>query len=292
MYGTIKNNAKSWVNVFGFSIQPSEFAKLIIILYFGIFYGSYYLKPHNKYHFLVPLIYTGLVCVLVGLQPDFGTAAIIAGIGLMTFFVIPFRHNNQVKALKILAGVILISAVIFLTTGLNFLTDEQKSRLNYKAPCSRYTQKTGYQVCNGFIAIIGGGLFGKGIGNSTQKYLYLPEAHTDFIFAIAVEELGVIVGIILILGYMFMLYRILLIAKKATNLRNSVICYGVFSYILIHILINLCGIFAIIPLTGVPLPLLSYGGSSTICVLLSLFLVQRCAIETNKEKELLEIKSI
>ena len=79
---------------------------------------------------------------------------------------------------------------------------------------------------------------GKGLGNSTQKYLYLPEAYTDFIFPIAVEEFGLAIGICIVLGYVFILARILIIAKRASNLRNSIICYGIFIYILLHLLIN------------------------------------------------------
>ena len=110
-------------------------------------------------------------------------------------------------------------------------------------------------------------------------YLYLPESHTDFIFPIIVEELGLLVGVLLIVGYMIMLWRILKIARAAENLRLSILAYGVFLYLLFHILINLLGILALIPLTGVPLPLLSYGGSFTINVVIMLFVVQRVNIE-------------
>ena len=127
-------------------------------------------------------------------------------------------------------------------------------------------------MCNGFIAIKNGGLFGLGFGNSTQKYLYLPEAHTDFIFPIICEELGSIVGAIIINGYGIMLWRILFIAKHANNVRNSIIAYGTFIYLALHILVNLLGVLALIPLTGVPLPLLSYGGSFTLNALILLFL--------------------
>ena len=113
-------------------------------------------------------------------------------------------------------------------------------------------EESGYQVCNGYIAIHNGGLFGVGLGASTQKYLYLPAAHTDFIFAIITEELGLIGGGCVLIAYIFLLFRILVIARNATNLRNSIIAFGTFAYILSHITINLGGLLAIIPLTGVP----------------------------------------
>ena len=179
-----------------------------------------------------------------------------------------------------------------MVTGTSFLTEEQQSRLNFKAPCTRYVEKTGYQVCNGFIAINGGGLFGKGLGNSTQKYLYLPEAHTDFIFPIAVEELGVVFGVLMILGYIFILYRIVLISKTSYNLRNSIICYGAAIYILLHLIVNFCGILALIPLTGVPVPFLSYGGSFTSNLIFAIFIVERVAIENKITKRKLELSKI
>ena len=153
-------------------------------------------------------------------------------------------------------------------------------------------EDTGYQVCNGFIAYHNGGLFGLGLGNSTQKYLYLPEAHTDFIFPILVEELGLIVGILTILGYIYILYRILKIAKKADSIRNSIICYGTFLYLLMHLLINFMGSLALIPLTGVPLPFLSYGGSFNMNVIFMIFIVQRIAIESKQNEEKRLIKTI
>lgn len=292
LYGSVTNSARSWIGLGTFGVQPSEFGKLILILYLGIFFGNYQYKKVNQYDFLRPLLYCIIVCTLIAMQPDFGTAAITAGIVMFTFFAIPISGNSIVKILKLCAIGVAIVAIIFLVTDNNFFTKEQLSRFTYKEPCSRYTQKTGYQVCNGFIAINNGGLVGKGLGNSTQKYLYLPEAYTDFIFPIAVEEFGVAIGILLIFGYMFILARILWIAKRASNLRNSIISYGVFAYITLHLLINFLGILALIPLTGVPVPFLSYGGSITLSVVFAMFLVQRVVIETKNDRHLREIKEI
>ena len=150
-------------------------------------------------------------------------------------------------------------------------------------------EDTGYQVCNGFIAFHNGGLFGVGLGNSSQKYLYLPEAHTDFIYPILVEELGLIVGILVLIGYGYMLYRILKIAKSADCIRNAVICYGAFMLILLHLLVNFLGTLALIPLTGVPLPFLSYGGSFNMNVILILFVVERIAVENKQNQEKREL---
>ena len=164
--------------------------------------------------------------------------------------------------------------------------------MNFLNPCSRYKEDSGYQVCNSYIAIHNGGLRGVGLGNSTQKYMYLPEAHTDFIFSIIVEELGLIIAVLIIIGYFVMLFAILKIAKKATNLRNSILAYGIFTYIFAHIIINLMGILGIIPLTGVPLPFLSYGGSYGICVVIAMAIIQRINIENRVEEKRNKIKNL
>ena len=122
--------------------------------------------------------------------------------------------------------------------------------------------------------------------------MYLPESHTDFIFPIIVEELGLFVGVLIILGYAFMLFRILKIAKESTNLRCSILAYGTFWYLALHILINLLGVLALIPLTGVPLPLLSYGGSFTMNAIAMLFVVQKVNIENKENKTRNFIKNL
>ncbi len=282
--GRIVNSARSWIAIGSFGFQPSEIAKTVIIIYFGVFYGELQDKMNSKYSFLIPIIYSMIVFFLIFRQPDLGTALITAAVAFLTFFAIPFKGNQMVKQLKILAGSVAVAAAVLLLSGSFFLNEMQSSRLTYKAPCTRYTENTGYQVCNGFIAFNNGGLFGKGIGNSTQKYLYLPDSHTDMIFPIMVEELGLIAGVLFIAGYAFILYRIVVIAKSASNLRNSIIAYGIGMYLLIHILVNLLGILALIPMTGTPVPFLSYGGSFTINLMLCMFIVLRISGESKMDK--------
>ena len=226
------------------------------------------------------------------MQPDLGGAIIIAGISFFLFNIVPIDSKGKAKLMKVGAiGVVLIG-ILLLYSGTEFLNAMQMSRLEFKNPCSRYSENTGYQVCNGFIAIHNGGLFGLGLGNSTQKYLYLPEAHTDFIFPILVEELGLIVGGLVLIGYGVILYRILKIAKMADNPRGAILAFGTFLMLLFHLLVNFMGILALIPLTGVPVPFLSYGGSYTINVFIMIFVVQRVAIETKNNQAKREIAEI
>jgi len=224
-----------------------------------------------------------IIFVLVAIQPDLGTASVIFGIVVMIFYALPLKRATRGPINRIFLGGIILVALALILTGGSFLRDYQLKRFEFLDPCKRYEEETGYQLCNSLIAFNNGGLTGKGIGKSTQKYLYLPESHTDFIFPITVEEWGFLVGLLIIFLYLFMLYRILNIAKRATNLGNSIIAYGVFAYILIHISINLIGVMGIGPLTGVPLPFLSYGGSFTLTLLFSMGLVQRVHYESYKK---------
>lgn len=291
--GKIAGGAISWFDLKYFKVQPSEFAKSILVIFMAIYYNKlHYKKVKNIYAYFVPLGFAAIIIGLVFMQPDLGSAAIIAGIVFLTFISIPVVQNNIMKFIKIIAIGCILAMVAFLYSGNDFLSSIQKGRLNFRNPCSRYTETTGYQVCNGFIAINNGGLFGVGLGNSTQKYLYLPESHTDFIFPIIVEELGLVTGIIIILGYAYILSRILKIAKTSENLRCSILAYGTFWYFTLHILVNSLGVLALIPLTGVPLPFLSYGGSFTVNAIIMIFVVERVNIENKINKTKREIKAL
>lgn len=288
-YGTVTNSARSWFRVVGISIQPSEFAKTFIIVFLACIYGSKK-KFESIYNMFIPLIPCVIIFGLVFLEPDLGTAAIIAIICMFIFFSLPVGKDKMLNILKASVIVIVLFVLFALQTNQSYLTTSQSSRFNFKNPCMRYLEETGYQVCNGYIAIHNGGLWGVGLGKSTQKYLYLPEAHTDFIFPIIVEELGLVGGLVVIILYLILLYKILEIARNATNLRGSIIAFGTFGYIITHICVNLGGILAIIPLTGVPLPFLSYGGSFMLNLMILIALTQRVAIETKENKYKKEVK--
>lgn len=281
IHGITTNNARSWFPIFGFSFQPSEFSKTVIILYLACIYGVNR-KWKNNLNILIPLIPTVIIFGLIVLEPDLGTAMIVLAIVTTIFYSLPFTKTKEIKILRLLGIVGFISMILLLqnTENISFLREHQKQRLTFKNPCERYLEDTGYQVCNGYIAINNGGLLGAGLSKSTQKYLYLPEAHTDFIFPIIVEELGLIGGSLILVLQILVLYRILVIAKHAKNLRGSIIAIGTFAYILSHIIVNIGGLLALIPLTGVPLPFMSYGGSFMLNLIILISLTQRVAIES------------
>ena len=280
VYGKIVNQAKSWINIAnGISIQPSEFVKVATIVWMAFYCTNKKRTGFRAYLLLFGII--GLIAMLIILQPDLGTASIYLIIVFMMFMALDISRKVKRNIILTMIGLGIITIVLLMNNGVQVFFERQLARFDYFNPCSEekfYT--TGTQLCNGYIAMNNGGLMGLGLGNSTQKYLYLPEAYTDFIFAITVEELGLVTSIILLLLIFVVLWRIFLISKRASTERGKLMCYGVFWYILLHTIINLGGIMGLIPLTGVPLPFFSYGGSFLICLIVSIAIVQRVAIET------------
>lgn len=281
--GQAKNRAISWYDLGPISIQPSEFAKVITIVWLARYYEKN--KKMTSYgKSLFPLIVCGIITLLIFIQPDLGTAIIYTVIVGVMFLASPVLKEIKIKTVFALLGLAVFAGVALLGAGKSVLLERQLERFDFSNPCDKLLT-SGNQVCNCYIAINNGGLTGVGLGNSTQKYLYLPEPYTDFIFAIIVEELGIIFGIGIILMYMFLLYRILKIGRDSPTNRGALLCYGVAVYIFLHIAINLMGIFGLMPMTGVPLPFMSYGGSFTICLIAALTIVQRVSVENRLCKE-------
>lgn len=281
--------AKNWSVLWGFRFQPSEFVKPLGIVTLACLYDKYYRKiinekvNHTKIIVKIVIVST-FIPIIVFLQNDFGTMFIQLVIFWGMFMFSPFNKKEKFKTVGVLTILtILAIGIIFIVRG-EFFTKTQLARLSdFTTPCRNY-EEGGYQVCNGIIAINGGGLFGLGIGKSKQKYSYIPEPHTDFVFSIIAEEYGFIRVTPIFIAYIIILHRIMLLASTASTIRGKYICFGVGVYLFTHIFINLGGLLAIIPLTGVPLPFLSYGGSYTISLLVALALVQRVHIETRNTK--------
>ena len=277
--GKTKNQAISWYDLGRFSFQPSEFIKVISIIWMAEYYEKNKDNLSSYWVSLFPLFTCGIIAILIFVQPDLGTTIIYLVIVFAIFLAEPVPKSIKTKLIFGGVGAIVLATFALLSSGKQLIRERQLERLNFTRPCDRLLD-TGNQVCNGYIAINNGGLTGKGLGNSTQKYLYLPEPYTDFIFTITVEELGSAIGVLIIILYMVVLYRILAIGRKSYTNRGSTICYGVAVYIFCHIAVNLMGIFGLIPMTGVPLPFMSYGGSFTICLIAALTAVQRVSVET------------
>ena len=283
------SGSKNWIDLKVIKLQPSEFSKPIIICLLAILFEKNYrkLRTVNIKHYDIiatMLLIAMIIPAIIVLQKDFGTLLIILFIIGMMFLASPILKIDKIKTflfMLVLGGLALL--VIYNVQGY-ILNDARISRFtSFLDPCGNY-ENGGYQVCNSYIAINDGGLWGLGIGKSKQKYSYIPEPHTDSAFAIIAEEYGVYRSVFIFILYAIVLYRIAVIGSKAASLRGRYICVGIISYIFIHIFINLGGMFGLIPLTGVPLPFLSYGGSFVLSLLASLAIVQRICIESKNKK--------
>ncbi len=286
--GTFTRGAMNWIPLGFFNLQPSEVAKPIIIAALALLverYGKRVRSPKTK-HWNLIWIFCGIgliIPALVFMQKDLGTTIIQLAIFGVIYLLSPILPKEKWKIIGGLGALLVVFLLAVYAYKGEVLSQKQMDRFNYFNPCSKYAG-TGYQVCNAYIAINLGGLNGVGIGKSTQKYSYIPEAHTDMVFAIFAEEYGCLAGLFLLLLYAIILWRILMLSSRASTIRGKYMCLGVAVYIFAHIFINLGGMFGIIPLTGVPLPFLSYGGSFTLSLIASLGIVQRVHIETKRYK--------
>ena len=287
--GVATRGANNWIDLGFMKIQPSELAKPTLIITMSLMFESYFrkLKDIKEKHDIIIWKIIGFALIfpiLVFLQKDLGTAIILFGIFSVLYIFSPISRGEKVKASLISFGILAILLIARLSITGYVLSGAQESRLNnFFNPCSKY-EDTGYQVCNAFIAINNGGLTGVGIGKSTQKYSYIPEPHTDMVFAIIAEENGVIICSLIFIAYLIIIYRVLKLSMRAKKLSHKYICIGVATYFFLHILINLGGLFGVIPLTGVPLPFLSYGGSFTLSLMATFAVIQRIHIEMKNEK--------
>ena len=272
--GKAKNSAISWFDLGFVSVQPSEFIKVIIIIWMSYYYDIKKKKLNSYSTILFPVGIAMLIAGLIFLQPDLGTTIIFSCIVFVLFWAAPINKIIKSKIVFGGIGLILFASLLLVGSGKSLILSRQLERFNFTRPCDRLLD-TGSQVCNGYIAINNGGLTGVGLGNSTQKYLYLPEPYTDFIYAVIVEELGAVSGVTIILAYMFVLYRILVVGSKSNSNFGRMMCYGVSVYIFLHITVNLMGI----------LGFMSYGGSFTICLIAALTIVQRVSIENGLKNE-------
>jgi len=290
VFGDMYQGSINWIKIGGFSFQPSEFAKPVMIILVAILFERFYKRLRNEKADKVSRMNLIGIIIMVGcffpclvfFQKDLGTMIILSAIFGLLFLSSPILKVDKLQTIIFMFVVIFIGALIIVARTGSLLTKTQLSRFDFYDPCSEY-EDGGYQICNGFIAINDGGLLGVGIGNSKQVS-YIPESHTDSVFAIIAEEYGFLFCSIIFFLYIVVLYRIFRLASKANTIRGKYICYGIGIYIGLHIIVNLGGLFGSMPLTGVPLPFLSYGGSFTLSLMCSLAVIQRISIEINNQK--------
>lgn len=275
--GQYINGARSWFKIGSFSLQPAEFAKLGLILYLAAIIAK---KGEGvrklKSGLMPPLVVTGIFFLLIAIQPDLGTAAILLGSSL----IVMICGGVKIRHLILLGG----PAVTIALTGYISTKQHALDRINsYMDPWSD-PMGTGYNIIQSWIAIAHGGLSGTGFGKSIQKYLYLPERHTDFIFSIITEELGFIGSSLFLLIYLLFLLRGIHICLRVKDPFASLAGIGVVSMIGLQAILNIGGVTGFIPLTGVPLPFISYGGSSLLVCLISTGFLLSVSREVSRQK--------
>ncbi|GGE66635.1 putative lipid II flippase FtsW [Priestia taiwanensis] len=296
LMGEEANGAKSWLRIGGFKFQPAEFIKIGVIIFLAALYGRNQTIINRFWKGIVPpFMYVLVIFVLINMQPDLGTSLLILG----TACAMVFASGIDLKKIVTIALMVGIPVGTFLYFAYDkILSPHQLNRFKVTSNPFDYAQDTGYQLVHGFISITRGGFFGVGLGESTQKYGHLPEPHTDFIMAIIAEELGFIGVSVILLGLAFVVFRGLMIARKCPDAFGSLLAIGISSMVAIQTTVNIGGLTGLMPLTGVPLPFISYGGTSIVLLFISMgilmnihrFSKARLAKKVNKNSPLEVVK--
>lgn len=258
-------SAHRWLKFGGFSVQPSEFSKLVLILFLAYFLDRQWRVVNDIRRTLVP---AGLVAtvlfVLVVVEPDLGTAALLALIALAMFFVAGL-HLRFIVALGLLGAPVLAFLI--------YLEPYRLQRIKAFLNPAFDPQGAGFQVAQSILAIGSGGIAGTGLMQGRQKLFYLPEAHTDFIYAVVGEELGLWGAMLVAVLFGVIVWRGLRIADRAPDLFAQLLAVGVTAMVVGQALINLSVVLGLMPTKGIPLPFISYGGSDVLVMLLGMGLL-------------------
>jgi len=254
--GVAAYGASRWIELGWVTIQPSEIAKLALIVFAAAVLTRKWGRLGDLGHLALPLLpVVVVVCSLVMLQPDLGTTLIIAG----TMYLLLFAAGVRLRYL-------LVTGIVGSAIGvaLIFGADYRRVRfLSFLDPWADATN-TGYQLVQSLIALGSGGWTGVGLGASRQKWLYVPNAHTDFIFSILGEELGLIGEVAVLIAFGLLIFAGVRVATRAPDVFGRLLAAGIVSWFGLQALVNLGAVTGLLPITGVPLPFLSYGGSSLV----------------------------
>lgn len=259
--GNVRNGSRSWIGVGAFSIQPSEFMKLAMIVFLAKYLAEHQKKITSFTKGLLPtLLLVFSAFLLIMLQPDLGTGTVMVATCVVMIFISGARISHF-----LFLGMIGISGFTFLILSAPYRIKRITAFLDpWQDPLGN-----GFQIIQSLFAIGPGGLFGLGLGQSRQKFFYLPEPQTDFIFAILAEELGFIGGSFVLLLFALLLWRGIRVALNAPDLFGSLLAVGIISMIAIQVMINIGVVIGLIPVTGITLPFFSYGGSSLTLMLMA-----------------------
>ncbi len=271
-FGITASGSKRWINLYLLNLQPSELMKIAIIVCFARYYHRIQSADIQSLKFLLqPIILILIPCFLVIKQPDLGTSILIAGSGIAIIWLAGLNLKYFIYS-----GLVMLVSLPFV---ISILQPYQKSRILTFFNPDRDPLGAGYQIIQSKIAIGSGGMYGKGFLKGTQSYLeFLPEKHTDFIFTLFSEEFGFTGSIILLILYMLLIYRIIRIGFLNRSFFSKLYCFGFATSLFLYVFVNVAMVLGLLPIVGAPLPIMSYGGSSMLSIMLGLAIAMSCKI--------------
>jgi cell division protein FtsW len=273
IFGDVINGAKRWISLGPLGrFQPSELTKVAVILFTAYIVNMAPRKLDKFLGFLRVVIFISPLLGLIVIE-NFSTALVVCVIMVAICFV-----ASKKKAYFIISGTLLAAVGSLLIFFVSYRSERIKVWLNVE------TEPKGYQILQGLYAIASGGIFGKGLGESMQKLGFIPESHNDMIFSVICEELGLFGAIALILLFLLMIWRIFIVAINSPDLFGGLIATGVLAHIAIQVLINIAVVTNTIPSTGIPLPFISYGGSSVMVILFEMGIVLSVSNQIRSER--------
>ena len=276
-YGVTASGSKRWINLFFINLQPSELMKVSLIIFLARYYNKISIENVSTIKYILLPFFSFMIPVfLVASQPDLGTALLIAISGIIVIWLAGFKMKYFIYAFFIL--------ICLIPVGISFLKPYQKSRILTFLNPERDPLGAGYQIIQSKIAVGSGGIFGKGFLQGSQSYLdYLPEKHTDFIFTLFSEEFGFAGSLTLLIIYALIIYRIAKIGNNARNNFAKLFCFGFAAAFFVYVAVNMSMVLGLLPIVGAPLPIMSYGGSSMLSIMIGLGIVMSCKVHQQEE---------
>ena len=273
-FGITSSGSTRWINLGFINLQPSELMKVALIVFLARYYNKIPFDSVNHIKFIIiPTLALFIPVTLVLKQPDLGTATLIALSGIFVVWMAGFRIKYFIYTSLTL---ICLAPVV-----ISFLKPYQKLRILSFLNPERDPLGAGYQLIQSKIAIGSGGLLGKGFLQGSQSYLdYLPEKHTDFIFTLFSEEFGFIGSLIILVIYVLIIYRIIAIGQLSKGNFAKLYCFSFAAAFFIYVAVNMSMVLGLLPVIGAPLPIMSYGGSSMLAMMIGLGIVMSCKVHS------------
>lgn len=267
--------ATRWINLGFFQFQPSELAKIVLILVLAKLFSQNYDRLEQPKYLVQSILLTTLPVGLVLAQPDLGTALVLLAIWFMMILVSPVP-KGYVLAL-------LVAGLLLTPIGLHFLQPYQRDRLTTFINPAADPLGRGFNVVQASIAVGSGQMYGRGLAAGSQSQLnFLPSQHTDFIFAVLAEKLGFVGAVLILALFTLLISRMIIIAYRSRDRFGLFLAVGIATMFLFHVLVNVGMNMGIMPVTGIPLPFISYGGTSLVVALAAIGLVQSIAVRHKK----------